>query len=62
MLEGRHYQNGYICDNIEAAIAVFKTRGLDKDPTIIPVDQEVNTPSGPKKQQLKIAMFWLGGV
>ena len=62
MLEGTHYQNGYICDDIEAAIAVFKTRGLDKDPMIIPVEQEVDTPRGPRKQQLKIAMFWIGGV
>jgi hypothetical protein len=62
MLEGTHYQNGYICDDIEAAIAVFKTRGLDRDPMIIPVEQEVETPSGPRKQQLKIAMFWIGGV
>ena len=62
MLEGTHYQNGYICDDIDAAIAVFKTRGLDKDPYVIEVEQEVNTPSGPKKQQMKISMFWIGGV
>jgi hypothetical protein len=62
MLEGTHYQNGYICDDIDEAIAVFKTRGLDKDPYIIEVEQEVNTPDGPKKQHLKLTMFWLGGV
>jgi hypothetical protein len=62
MLEGHHYQNGYVCDNLEAAIAVFKTRGLDQDPMIIPVEQEVETPFGKKKQKLRITMFWLNGL
>ncbi len=62
MLVGQHYQNGYVCDDIEAAIAVFKARGLDKDPTIIPVDQAVETPDGPKRQKSRICMFWLNGV
>ena len=62
MLIGQHYQNGYICDDIEAALAVFKARGLDKDPAIIPVDQTVDTPDGPKRQKSRIAMFSHGGV
>ncbi len=62
MLVGQHYQNGYICDDIEAAIAVFKARGLNKDPMIIPVDQSVDTPHGPKRQKSRIAMFSHGGV
>lgn len=62
MLIGTHYQNGYICDDIEACIAVFKTRGLDKDPVIIPVDQMVDTPEGPKRQKSRICMFMHGGV
>lgn len=28
MLEGRHYQNAYICDNLEAGIDLFRGRGL----------------------------------
>ena len=62
MLVGQHYQNGYVCDDIEAAIAHFKERGLDKDPMIIPVEQTVDTPDGPKKQELRISMFWHNGV
>ena len=62
MLEGKHYQNGYVCDDIEACIAVFKARGLTKDPMIIPVDQIVETPDGPKRHKLRIAMFWFNGV
>lgn len=62
MLVGQHYQNGYICDDIEAALAVFKARGLTKDPMIIPVDQSVDTPDGPKRQKSRIAMFSHGGV
>jgi Glyoxalase/Bleomycin resistance protein/Dioxygenase superfamily len=62
MLVGTHYQNGYVCDDIEAAIAVFKARGLTKDPMIIPVDQMVQTPDGPKRQKSRISMFSHGGV
>lgn len=62
MLVGQHYQNGYVCDDIEAAIAVFRARGLEKDPMIIPVDQMVDTPDGPKRHKLRISMFWLNGV
>ena len=43
MLIGQHYQNGYVCDDIEAAIAEFKAHGLAKAPVIIPVDQMVDT-------------------
>ncbi len=62
MLIGTHYQNGYVCDDIEAAIAEFKARGLTKDPMIIPVDQMVDTPDGPKRQKSRISMFMHGGV
>lgn len=62
MLVGQHYQNGYICDNLEEGIARFRARGLDKEPTIIPVEQEVLTPHGPKRQKMRITMFWLNGL
>lgn len=62
MLVGKHYQNGYVCNDIEAAIAVFRARGLKKEPMIIPVDQMVDTPDGPKRHKLRICMFWLNGV
>ncbi len=62
MLVGKHYQNGYVCDDLEEGIAEFRARGLERDPHIIDVEQEVQTPSGPKKQLLRICMFWLNGV
>jgi hypothetical protein len=62
MLVGKHYQNGYVCDNLEAGIAEFRARGLAEDPTIIPVDQLVDTPDGPKRHKLRICMFWLNGI
>jgi len=62
MLVGKHYQNGYVCDDIEQAIALFRKHGLEKDPMIIPVEQTVETPAGPRLQQLRIAMFWHNGV
>ncbi|MFA7586693.1 MAG: VOC family protein [Novosphingobium sp.] len=62
MLVGKHYQNGYICDDIEQGIALFQQRGLDRDPMIIPVEQNVQTPAGPRLQQLRISMFWLNGL
>lgn len=62
MLIGQHYQNGYVCDDIEKAIALFKANGLEKDPHIIPVEQDVQTPDGPKHQSLRICMFWLNGL
>ncbi len=62
MLVGTHYQNGYVCDDIDEAIALFQARGLDKDPMVIPVDHLIDTPNGLKKQVQKITMFWLNGL
>lgn len=62
MLIGQHTQNGYVCDNLEEGIALFRARGLEREPMIIPVDQIVQTSSGPKRQQLRICMFWLNGL
>jgi hypothetical protein len=62
MLVGQHYQNGYVCDDIEEGIALFKTHGLECDPQIIEVEQDVLTPSGTKHQEIRIAMFWHNGI
>lgn len=62
MLIGQHTQNGYICDNLEEAIALFRHRGLEKDPMIIPIDQTAMTPDGPKRQKVRATMFWLNGL
>ncbi|VWX55038.1 VOC family protein [Novosphingobium sp. 9U] len=62
MLEGLHYQNAYVCDDLEAAIDLFRGRGLTKDPMIIPVDQEVMTPQGLKRQKSRICFIWIGDL
>lgn len=62
MFIGTHTQNGYVCDDIEAGIALFRGRGLDREPMIIPVDQIVQTPDGPKRQQTLLTMFGLNGL
>lgn len=60
MLEGLHYQNAYVCDDIEAGIDLFRGRGLTREPIIIPVDQVVSTPQGPKRQKGRICFIWIG--
>lgn len=62
MLEGLHYQNAYVCDDIEAAIDLFRGRGLKKEPIIIPVDQVVNTPTGPKAIKSRICFIWIDNL
>lgn len=62
MLEGRHYQNAYICDNLEAGIDLFRGRSLTKEPIIIPVDQTVLTPQGPRRQKGRICFIWIGDL
>jgi hypothetical protein len=62
MFVGTHTQNGYVCDDIAAGIDLFRGRGLEREPTIIPVDQIVQTPDGPKRQQTHLTMFWLNGL
>ena len=59
MLEGKHYQNAYVCDRIEDGIDLFRSRGLRKEPVIIPVEQDVDTPQGPKHQKVKICFIWI---
>jgi hypothetical protein len=59
MLEGKHFQNAYVCDNIEAGIDLFRGRGLQKEPMIIPVEQLVDTPAGKLHQQVKICFIWI---
>ncbi|MET1756672.1 hypothetical protein ABVV53_14605 [Novosphingobium sp. RD2P27] len=62
MLEGLHYQNAYVCDDLEAGIDLFRGRGLKKEPIIISVDQEVMTPAGPKRQKSRICFIWIGDL
>ena len=62
ILEGWHYQNAYVCDDIEAAIAQFRTHtGIGKV-AIHDVDQMISTPSGPKRVASHLAFIWIGDL
>jgi Glyoxalase/Bleomycin resistance protein/Dioxygenase superfamily len=62
MLEGWHYQNAYVCDDIEAAIASFKARAEIGHVPIIDVDQTIATPDGPKRVATRLAFIWIGDL
>lgn len=62
MLLGHHYQNAYVCDDIEAGIGQFRGRGLLKEPQIIEVDQPVDTPNGEVINSIKLCFIWIGDV
>ena len=62
MLLGHHYQNAYICDDIEEGIAQFRGRGLMREPGIHEIDQPVDTPSGEVVNSVKLAFIWIGNL
>ena len=62
MLEGLHYQNAYVCDDIAAGIDVFRGRGLRHEPMVIPVDHTVDTPGGPKRIACRICFIWIDNL
>ncbi len=63
MLEGLYYQNGMVCDDIEAGIELFRARGKIRDKIhIIEVDHTVQTPDGPLHQHQKICFIWVGNI
>jgi len=57
MLEGLHYQNGYVCDDIEACIALFRDRAGIGAVRIFDIDQLIDTPGGRQSMSNRIAMF-----
>jgi Glyoxalase/Bleomycin resistance protein/Dioxygenase superfamily len=62
MLTGHHYQNAYICADIDAAIAQFRTRAEIGEVTPFAVDQQIWTPAGMKRVASKLAFIWLGDL
>jgi len=62
ILEGWHYQNAYICDDIEAAIKQFQARADVGQVAIHDIDQTISTPAGPKRVSSRLAFIWLGGL
>lgn len=62
MIEGRFYQIGYACDDLEQAIAQFRGRGMTREPQILEIDQPVDSPQGRVVNSLRVAMIWIGEV
>ncbi len=59
MLEGHHYQNAYVCDDIEAAIKIFRTGAQIGEVRIIDVAQPVSTSEGLRTVAMRIAFLWI---
>lgn len=62
MITGHHYQNAYICDDIEAAIAAFAGRADIGKVAPFDVDQQLWTPEGMKRVATKLAFIWIGDL
>lgn len=62
MITGHHYQNAYICDDIEAAIAAFAIRADIGNAVPFDVEQQLWTPEGMKRVATKLAFIWIGDL
>lgn len=62
MITGRHYQNAYVCADIEAAIATFRTRAEIGEVRQFDVEQQLWTPAGMKRVATRLAFIWIGAL
>ncbi|KPF91804.1 hypothetical protein IP81_06905 [Novosphingobium sp. AAP83] len=62
MITGHHYQNAYICDDIDAAIAAFAARADISNVRPFAIEQMLWTPDGIKRVASKIAFIWVGDL
>ncbi|MDK2758019.1 VOC family protein [Blastomonas fulva] len=62
MITGHHYQNAYICDDIDAAIAAFRQRADIGDVRPFDVEQMLWTPAGMKRVASRLAFIWIGDL
>jgi hypothetical protein len=62
MITGHHYQNAYICDDIEAAIASFASRADIGTAQPFATEQMLWTPHGTKRVASKLAFIWIGDL
>jgi hypothetical protein len=62
MLTGHHFQNAYIVDDIEAAIAECAKRGGPSDVRSFATEQQLWTPAGMKTVSSKLAFVWIGDI
>jgi len=60
MIEGRHFQVAYVCDDIEAAADGFVKRGYGRKPRIFEVTRLADTPGGEVTISNRLCFFWYG--
>ena len=59
MVSGKHYQNAYVCPDIETGIAEFRKIVPGGDVPIIDIDFAVQTPDGSRRIANRVAMMWV---
>jgi hypothetical protein len=62
MITGHHYQNAYICDDIDAAIGEFARQADIGNVRPFDVEQTLWTPEGTKRVVSKLAFIWIGDL
>ncbi len=62
IIEGWHYQNAYVCDDIEAAIEHFRIHTSISEVAVHDIDQMIETPLGPKRVASRLAFIWIGDL
>lgn len=62
MLTGHHFQNAYIVDDIEAAIAACAARSEIGEVRPFETEQALWTPAGIKRVVNKLAFVWIGDL
>lgn len=62
MLEGPHFQNAYICRSLDEANAQMRRMGATRDLTVIPIQQQVQTPTGTKSMDIKAGLTWVNNL
>lgn len=62
MISGHHYQNAYICGDIEAAIADFANHADIGDIRPMDIEQQLWTPNGIQRVATRLAFIWVGDL
>jgi hypothetical protein len=62
VITGHHYQNAYICPDINAAIKQFASHADIGGAAPFETDQTLWTPQGMKRVASKLAFIWIGDV
>lgn len=62
MLTGHHYQNAYICPDIGAAIAAFRTNADIGDARVMEIEQVLDTVRGQCRVATRLAFIWIGDL